>query len=138
MATAAANAVLDVVETENLASNAQEVGAYLVESLAAIDDGRIADVRGPGLFVGIELENEPLAHAVVNNMRSRGVLIGSTGADDNVLKIRPPLVCRPHHADIIAIEGESYRRREAEQSAKTRKTARGRVKQSGPKKRGSS
>jgi DNA replication protein DnaC len=43
-----------------------------------------------------------------------------------------------HHADIIAIEGESYRRREAEQSAKTRKKVRDSAKKSGPKKRGSS
>ncbi len=59
------------------------------------------EVRGPGLFIGVELRDSPLATKIVNDMRRRGVLIGSTGPKGEVLKIRPPLVCSYHHVDII-------------------------------------
>jgi 4-aminobutyrate aminotransferase-like enzyme len=101
VATAVGTAVLDVIESEDLAANAEVVGTYLKEEIEAIGNQHVVDVRGPGLFVGVELHSSELTKKTVNEMRRRGVLIGSTGPNDEVLKIRPPLVCTQHHADII-------------------------------------
>jgi len=99
---AAAAAVLDVIETENLMANAATVGAALRAELTRIagDNPRIGDVRGAGLYVGVEIVSDADtktpdragAKALVNAMRERRVLISVCGHDGNVLKIRPPLV----------------------------------------------
>jgi 4-aminobutyrate aminotransferase-like enzyme/Ser/Thr protein kinase RdoA (MazF antagonist) len=106
---AAGLAVLDVIEREGLRENAQRVGAHLRAGIEAIaqDCSLIGDVRGAGLFLGVELVRdrtslEPAAeeaHAVVNRMRDDGVLIGLEGPLRNVLKIRPPLVFSAANAD---------------------------------------
>ncbi len=57
-----------------------------------------AKVRGPGTFIGVEVGSKTLASRIAEAMRSRGVLIGRTGPDDEVLKIRPPLVFDHEHA----------------------------------------
>jgi len=101
LAAAAGMAVLDVIEGEGLAGQADRVGAYLRRGIAALAHPGIAAVRGPGLFIGVELADAGTTHRVVEEMRERGVLIGSTGPGDNVLKIRPPLVFTEHHADIL-------------------------------------
>jgi 4-aminobutyrate aminotransferase-like enzyme len=69
----------------------------------------IGDVRGAGLMIGVELvldksTREPapaVAHEVMNRMRDHGVLVGVTGRDGNVLKIRPPLVLSAEEAGVI-------------------------------------
>jgi 4-aminobutyrate aminotransferase-like enzyme len=69
----------------------------------------IGDVRGRGLLAGVELVRDPMTREpasvetirVLDLMRQNGVLIGSEGAFLNVLKIRPPLVFRRQHADIL-------------------------------------
>jgi 4-aminobutyrate aminotransferase-like enzyme/aminoglycoside phosphotransferase (APT) family kinase protein len=104
VAAAVGNAVLDVMETEELPQNAEAVGAYLRNGIASIADQNVVDVRGPGLFVGVELTGPEVADGVVNDMRRRGVLIGITGPDSNVLKIRPPLVFTERHADMVIAE----------------------------------
>lgn len=101
-------AVLDVLERENLQANARQVGSFLKQSLEALQAKHevIGDVRGAGLFLGVELvrnrkTREPAQHeaaAVVNALRERGVLIGLTGRDENVLKLRPPLVFTEQNA----------------------------------------
>ncbi|WP_280536238.1 aminotransferase class III-fold pyridoxal phosphate-dependent enzyme [Halopenitus sp. POP-27] len=106
---AAALAVFDEIEKRDLLSHVVDVGAYLQDGLAelAAEHERIGDVRQQGLMVGVELVRGPEmrepasseATAVVNELRHRRVLIGSTGADGNVLKIRPPLVFERSHAD---------------------------------------
>jgi 4-aminobutyrate aminotransferase-like enzyme/Ser/Thr protein kinase RdoA (MazF antagonist) len=112
VACAAALAVLDVIDEEGLQANALATGAYLrslLDELRGRHDA-IGDVRGRGLLVGVDLvldraTREPapaLARSVVDGMRDRGVLIGSTGPADNVLKIRPPLVFAREHADLLA------------------------------------
>lgn len=100
-AAAAGNAVLDVVQSEGLADKAETVGTYLKKEIRGLGDPAVIDVRGPGLFVGVELADPALAGKIVNGMRRRGVLIGSTGPNGEVLKIRPPLVCNYRHVDII-------------------------------------
>jgi len=102
VACAAGLAVLDVLEEEHLQERALRVGARLIAGLRALQ-GRhtlIGDVRGSGLFVGVELvrDRATLAPAteeasyVVNRLRELGVLTGTDGPHHNVLKIRPPLV----------------------------------------------
>ncbi len=98
---AAGLAALATVRDEQLQQHAQRVGQNLLDGLRSLA-GRfeiIGDVRGSGLFLGVELVKnrdslEPAADAaslVVNRMRERGVLIGTDGPLHNVLKIRPPM-----------------------------------------------
>ena len=99
---AAALAVLDVIEREFLKENALRIGTLLGNEIRELGSRypMIGDVRGGGLFIGVELvrNRETLEPAtsetrtLVNLMREDGVLIGVEGAYDNVLKIRPPLV----------------------------------------------
>ena len=108
---AAALAVLDVIEEEGLQQNAREVGNYLHERLLVLRERHegIGDVRGNGLFLGVELVTDreqrlpatALTHRVVNALRERGVLTGSIGPDDNILKLRPPLVLSRSDADFM-------------------------------------
>jgi 4-aminobutyrate aminotransferase-like enzyme len=106
---AAGIAVLDVLEREGLQANAERVGLYVKRGLTTLGEkhAAIGDVRGSGLFVGVDLlrdraSREPapdLARRVVNGMREDGVLISLDGPEANVLKIRPPLPFREEHAD---------------------------------------
>ncbi|HEY2434816.1 MAG TPA: aminotransferase class III-fold pyridoxal phosphate-dependent enzyme [Vicinamibacterales bacterium] len=94
-------AVLDVVQEERLQEHARAVGASLLCRLRAAigDHPLVGDIRGSGLFLGVELVNdhatqEPAAAAasdVVNLMRERGILLGTDGPFHNVIKIRPPM-----------------------------------------------
>ena len=111
VACAAALAVLAVIEDEGLVENAAEVGGYLRERLLALQQRHpvIGDVRGEGLLLGVELIEDPQtrtpaagrADQVVEAMRDRGILLGTTGPAGNVLKIRPPLVFHRDHADLL-------------------------------------
>ncbi len=93
------HAVLDVIEEENLQNHAKEVGDFLVEKLKALQKKyvQIADVRGSGLFLGVELVDEKgmpnteLASFIKNRLRDKFILIGTDGPFDSVLKIKPPL-----------------------------------------------
>jgi 4-aminobutyrate aminotransferase-like enzyme len=76
----------------------------------------IREIRGAGLFWGVDLTGHPesglsgkqLAARVVNDLRRRGVLVGTTGRDSNVLKIRPPLVIGRAEVDfLLAALGEA-------------------------------
>ena len=112
MAMAAANAVMDVVEKDNLAGNAEKVGARLWAALKDLQqrDERVGDVRGMGLMLGVELvkngkTKEPapeLTAAVVDRMKDLGVLIGKGGLEGNTLRIKPPLCVTAADADKIA------------------------------------
>lgn len=104
--------VLKVLERENLAENARRVGEYLKESLWRLQERHdsIGDVRGNGLFIGVELVLDrktkipfPPAYTakIVNGLREAGVLLGSTGILSNVLKIRPPMCFSEKDADFL-------------------------------------
>lgn len=109
VAAAAALAVLGVIRDEALVANAATVGAYLRERLRAVDHPAIGDVRGAGLFIGVELvrdraTKEPapeIATRLVNGLRDRRILISAAGPHANILKIRPPLVFGTDHADLL-------------------------------------
>lgn len=103
VAAQAALAVLDVVEDERLVGRAARVGSRLVNSLEELGKRHpaIGEVRGRGLLVGVEVSDAPTAARLVDRLRDRGVLIGRTGPEDSVLKIRPPLVFGGEHVDIL-------------------------------------
>ena len=94
-------AVLDVLREEQLQAHAERVGARLLAKLRPLVGAHplVGDVRGAGLFIGVELVRhhetlEPAAREaseVVNRLRENGVLIGTDGPFHNVLKIRPPM-----------------------------------------------
>jgi 4-aminobutyrate aminotransferase-like enzyme/Ser/Thr protein kinase RdoA (MazF antagonist) len=104
-------AVLDVIAQENLVINAASIGAQLAAGLRELAERHplIGNVRAVGLLIGVELVHDGGArepaieetHRVQNAMRERGVLVGTTGRDGNVLKIRPPLVISGSEADLI-------------------------------------
>src|SRR5262249_48112288 len=111
VACAAGLAVLDVIEEEKLQGNALRVGAHLKSKLQALQHRHllIGDVRGSGLFLGIDLvfdrstrEPAPLqASYVVNRLRDCGILTGTDGPHHNVIKLRPPLVFSEADADLF-------------------------------------
>jgi 4-aminobutyrate aminotransferase-like enzyme/Ser/Thr protein kinase RdoA (MazF antagonist) len=104
-------AVLDVIEDERLQQHAARVGGRLLAGLRELA-GRyrcIGDVRGAGLFLGVELvrdratrEPDPAtASALVEAMKRRGILLSSDGPDHNVLKIKPPMVLTDADCDAV-------------------------------------
>ena len=93
---AAAAATLDVIENENLVANAKTIGVEFLQNLQGLDHASIASTRGRGLFIALELEtdgvaDEALAAHVVEYARNNGMLMGRTGRNRNVLKLRPPM-----------------------------------------------
>ena len=100
---AAGLAVLDVIEQEKLIENASAVGAYLQQGLRALAGPHpaIREIRGAGLFIGVQLDSRELTARVVNGLRREGVLIGSAGRNVDVLKIRPPLTIARAQADLL-------------------------------------
>ena len=93
---AAAAATLDVIEQDNLVDHAKNVGAVFLRELHSIDHPSIASRRGRGLFFALELEtdgaaDESLAAHVVEYARNHGLLMGRSGRNRNILKLRPPM-----------------------------------------------
>jgi 4-aminobutyrate aminotransferase-like enzyme len=107
-------AVLDIIRDERLQENALDAGGYLMGRLreSAVRHPLIGDVRGLGLFIGIELVRdrairEPAgeeAGDLVNRMKDRGVLLSTDGPFHNVIKIKPPMVFSRADADTL-VEG---------------------------------
>jgi len=91
--------VLEVIEDEHLQAHALHVGDRLLANLHALNPPHevIRDIRGSGFFLGVELAHE--AGAVVNQMRERGILLGTEGPLHNVIKIRPPMPFSNSDAD---------------------------------------
>ncbi len=104
-------AVLDVIEEEGLQANALAVGDYLRAGLEDLMTRRdlIGDVRGLGLFMGVELvrDRQTLqpataeAKAIVNQAKDGGALLSTDGPFDNVLKIKPPICFSRKQADLL-------------------------------------
>jgi 4-aminobutyrate aminotransferase-like enzyme len=104
-------AVLDVIEEERILQGVHATGEFLRQGLQALADRcePIGDVRGKGLFFGVELvrdraTREPApreAARVREHLRENGVLLGTSGPCNNVLKIRPPLVFGRQHAELL-------------------------------------
>ncbi len=110
-------AVLDVIRDERLQENALRVGTRLRDGLHGLIDKHdvIGDVRGVGLFLGVELVRdratlEPApreAEHVVNELRRRQILAGTEGIYGNVIKIKPPMVVTEADVDwVVAMVDE--------------------------------
>jgi 4-aminobutyrate aminotransferase-like enzyme len=105
------HAVLDVVLDERLPAHAARLGRRLLTDLRAVADTHplVGDVRGAGLFLGVELVTDRAARtpagaaasAVVEAVKRRGVLLSSDGPDHNVLKIKPPMVLADADGDLL-------------------------------------
>ncbi|MVO16578.1 aminotransferase class III-fold pyridoxal phosphate-dependent enzyme [Parasedimentitalea huanghaiensis] len=101
--------VLDIVDDEDLQGNARQMGALLIDGLRTLEQKYdcVGDVRGMGLFLGLELINPDGSEAsqissyVKNRMRDYRILIGSEGPKDNILKIRPPLTIDKEGVEMI-------------------------------------
>jgi 4-aminobutyrate aminotransferase-like enzyme len=106
---AAGLAVLEVIEGERLMENAHSVGGYMKQGLAELAKRypSIGQVRGAGFFIGVDLVKDretqkpdpELAIRLVNGLRKRFILIGASGPEGHVLKIRPPLPFSRSNAD---------------------------------------
>lgn len=104
-------AVMDVIEDEGLQENAGRSGKRLLEGLQGLMDQYplIGDVRGLGLYVGVELVvNRTTLHPatehadyIINRMRDHGILISTDGPLENVLKMKPPIVFTEKNADEV-------------------------------------
>lgn len=105
----AGKAVLQVIQKEHLQAHARDTGNYLMERLRQLapKHALIGDVRGHGLFIGVELVRNkvtlepavPEIDEIVEEMRNRGYLLSTDGPLHNVLKIKPPLVFDRANAD---------------------------------------
>jgi 4-aminobutyrate aminotransferase-like enzyme len=110
VACAAGIAVLDVIRDEDLIENARATGAILKRGLVKLQDRHaiIGDVRGVGLALGLELVKDPKTlepagaetRRLLSLARDEGILVGGEGRFANIVKIRPPIVFRPAHAEI--------------------------------------
>ena len=108
---AAAHAVLDVLCDEALVEHSAGVGTHLrlAVDLLSEEFPVIGDVRGAGLFIGVEMVREDSARSpwpeiatrVVNEMRHRRVLVSASGPQGHVLKIRPPLPFAQEHCHVL-------------------------------------
>jgi 4-aminobutyrate aminotransferase-like enzyme len=124
-ACAAGLAVLDVMRDERLQAHALDVGARLEVGLSALatDFPIVGDVRGLGLFIGVELveDRKSLAPAarqagyVINRLKDRGMLVSTDGPMHNVIKIKPPLPFSAQDADHLV---EALRETLAEDGAR--------------------
>jgi 4-aminobutyrate aminotransferase-like enzyme/Ser/Thr protein kinase RdoA (MazF antagonist) len=108
---AAGLAVLETLEQENLLANASEQGGYLLEGITDLRSKypAIGDVRGRGLFLGIEIVRDrstkehagDVASMISNRAKELGILMGTDGPHDNVIKLRPPMIFEREHADLL-------------------------------------
>jgi 4-aminobutyrate aminotransferase-like enzyme len=102
-------AVLDVLRDEDLQENARVVGEHLRAGLREIQPAHpvMGDVRGLGLYIGVELVEDPerrtpataRAKRAKERLRDHHLLLSTDGPQDNVLKIKPPLVFTRENAD---------------------------------------
>ncbi|GBN22175.1 Ethanolamine-phosphate phospho-lyase [Araneus ventricosus] len=131
---AIANAVLEVIENEDLLTNADVVGKKLLDDLQELKQRHpiIGDVRGVGFFIGIDLvkdrttkvpATEEAAYTIAR-MKQEGILLSAEGKYENVLKFKPPMVFNAENAeslvkklDVILTEVENKKARSVSQSS---------------------
>lgn len=100
LASVAANAVLEVLEQEQLCERAERLGALLQDKLRALESPHVREVRGLGLMVGVELKQK--VGPLVTALKARGVL--ALGAGATVLRLLPPLVISESDLDTVVVE----------------------------------
>ena len=116
---AVGNAVLDVIEKENLQKNSKIVGNYFLTNLRNIQKkfpNYISKISGKGLFIGIDLiingnfllPNPKLATKLINSLRLKGILLSTDGPYNNVIKIKPPLVFNKDNVNFVCSEIDKF------------------------------
>lgn len=110
-------AVLDVIENEDLQSNANMVGEYFISQLKTLAEKYecIGDVRGSGLFLGVEIvrdreskkQDTRLAALLKNGLKDRKILVSTDGPYDSVIKSKPPLCFSKDNVDEVIFAMES-------------------------------
>jgi 4-aminobutyrate aminotransferase-like enzyme len=108
---ATADAVLTILERDRILESVVGVGQYLRAGLEALGDELpgIRAVRNAGLFFGVDVglkdsrpeDRRAMALDIVNHLRDDGILVSTTSANEDTLKIRPPLVCQNQHVDLL-------------------------------------
>ena len=108
---AVAGTVIDIIQDEGLIENAEKIGGYLKTELLKIKDDfdYLGDIRGPGLFIGLDIvdnkedknPDREKAIEIVEILKNKGVLISNAGQYRNVLKLRPPLVFDLDNANLL-------------------------------------
>ena len=103
--------MLEIIQRDHLRENALMLGNDLMARMRRLMDRhpRIGDVRGRGLMLGIELVEDRLnkvpatayAARIVEKCKEYGVLLGTDGPHDNVIKMRPAMVFKAEHADLL-------------------------------------
>ncbi len=96
LACAVSEAALDVLMDENLIEKSHELGEYFKAELMKIDDDRIKDVRGRGLFIGLELTES--ARPFCEALKEEGILCKET--HDTVIRFAPPLIIEQKDLDL--------------------------------------
>lgn len=97
LACAVSIAALDVLIDESLPERSQQLGEKLLNGLKKIDSPIIKEVRGRGLFIGIELNEQ--AQSIVSSINEQGVLCKET--QGNIIRLAPPLVIEEQDIDTI-------------------------------------
>ena len=110
VATAAGIAVLNYIHQNDVLNNVHQTGKYFRAGLEKLKDKYdvIGDVRGKGLFIGVDMvrDRKTKAHAsseaarVIELLREEGMLVSTVGVHANILKIRPPLIFSQENADM--------------------------------------
>ncbi|GBN22172.1 Ethanolamine-phosphate phospho-lyase [Araneus ventricosus] len=108
---AIANAVLEVIEDEDLLTNADMVGRKLLDALQELKQRHplIGDVRGVGFFIGVDLVKDRITKApateeaayTIARMKQEGILLNAEGKYENVLKFKPPMVFNAENAESL-------------------------------------
>ena len=108
---AASLSVLEILKEENLLENAHYIGNYAKNGLKELSNkyNLIGDVRGSGLFFGIELVTNKelktpaseITSNIVNDMKDEGILLSKLGINYNTLKIRPPMTFSKQNTDFL-------------------------------------
>lgn len=92
LACAAGLAALEVIQSEGLVERSRQLGDYLLQRLSRVQSELIADIRGPGLMVGVEFAMDEVGELVIAQMTKRGVIAAYTLNNPRVIRLEPPLV----------------------------------------------
>ena len=94
---------MDILEEDNLIEEAGQVGSYLKKQLKETlkENESVVEIRGKGLFLGIELDDASKTAKAMEDIMHQGVLVGKTGPINSVIKLRPPMTFKKEHADLL-------------------------------------
>ncbi|MFW5898785.1 MAG: aminotransferase class III-fold pyridoxal phosphate-dependent enzyme, partial [Candidatus Saliniplasma sp.] len=92
---AAAKRAIEVIEEENFVENSREMGRYFRKGLKEINSSLVKEVRGLGLFIGVELKEKARPYA--EQLKEKGILVKDT--KETVLRFAPPLVITKDEVD---------------------------------------